>query len=321
MLPCAVIFGCSGVRLSRQEETFFRQVQPFGFILFGRNCESPEQLRGLIDSLKTTSYRTDIPILIDQEGGQVTRLKPPWWPRHPAASLLGHIALRDPEKANHLAYLQGLSLATVLRPLGITVNCAPVCDLAHQQTHEVIGDRALSSDPECVAHLAEHLCYGMLEGGVLPVIKHMPGHGRAQVDSHTECPVVDVPLKILQKTDFYPFYHLRHMPLGMVAHIVYTALDPQKPASISRIVLDSLRQELGFQGLLLSDDIAMQALSGTPVQRAQDTLLAGCDIVLHCTGIFEEMTSLAKVVPCITPETQQRWQQAQTLLHTHSVKP
>ena len=320
-LPCPVIFSCAGVTLRTYEEAFFRHIQPFGFMIFRRNCESPEQVRRLVDALKVTSHRTDTPILIDQEGGRVARLQPPWWPRYSASSILGSIALRAPEKANHLAWLQGLSFATVLRPLGVTINCAPVCDLAQQGSHEVIGDRALSRDPELVSQLAEHLCYGMLEGGILPVLKHMPGHGRARCDSHIQRPVVDVSLETLKRTDFQPFYRLSHMPLGMVAHIVYTALDPNRPGSISPLVIDSIRQEIGFDGLLMSDDITMGALSGTPQQRVRDTLLAGCDIALHCDANFEAMKEIAEVVPRITPKTQQRWQKVQAVLQTHWLKP
>ncbi|QQP87853.1 beta-N-acetylhexosaminidase [Skermanella sp. TT6] len=313
--PAAVVYGCAGLSLSEEEREFFRLADPFGFILFRRNCQSRDQVRALVAELRASVGRADAPVLIDQEGGRVARMRPPEWAAHPAARRIGDLAVGDPEAGAEAAWLNARLLAAMLHEVGITVDCAPVCDVPVDGSHDVIGDRAFSDDPELVASLARISCTGLLDGGVLPVIKHLPGHGRALCDSHLEQPLVEAGRAELARSDFLPFEVVSDMPLGMVAHVVYRELDPVHPASTSRIVIQSvIREQIGFDGLLFCDDLSMEALAGTVAERATAVLEAGCDVVLHCNGRLEEMRDLLGVVPPLTDSAAVRWERALTFL-------
>jgi beta-N-acetylhexosaminidase len=313
--PRAVIFGLGGLALRNEERRFIAEADPLGFILFARNCEERDQVRALVDAVRAAVGRVDAPVLIDQEGGRVQRLKPPRWRAAPPMSLFGALCTRDQRPAVEAAYLNARLLAAELAELGITVDCAPVLDVRQPNGHEVIGDRAFAAAWETVALLGRATCAGLLAGGVLPVIKHIPGHGRATRDSHEALPVVDAPLDELRSVDFAPFTALAEMPLGMTAHVVYSALDPTTPATISRTVLgDVVRGMIGFDGLLMSDDICMQALAGRPGDRAASALAAGCDVVLHCNGDLDEMREVANASPPLTVEAQRRLTRARAML-------
>jgi beta-N-acetylhexosaminidase len=309
--PRAVIFGLGGLALSDEERRFFVAADPLGFILFTRNCAEPGQVRALVDELKATVGRGDAPILIDQEGGRVQRLKPPLWRAAPPSAMFGALCDREEQPAVEAAHLNARLLAAELAELGISVNCAPVLDVRQPCGHEIIGDRAFGADAATVALLGRATCAGLLEGGVLPVLKHVPGHGRARRDSHEELPTVDAPLKELQAVDFAPFAALSDMPLAMTAHVVYAAVDPNAPATTSAKVLgDVVRGMIGFDGLLISDDLCMRALVGTPGQRATAALAAGCDIVLHCNGDLDEMREVADASPSLTAKARARMERA-----------
>ncbi len=288
--PIAAVFGCSGTALTDQERSFFRDVRPAGFILFARNVEAPDQLRGLVDALRESIDSENAPVLIDQEGGRVARLRPPHWPEFPPAGRFGALAQRDRDAAREAVRLNARCLGGVLRPLGINVDCVPLLDIRVPGAHDVIGDRAYAEDPEIVSLLGRACCEGLIQAGVLPVIKHMPGHGRTQLDTHKALPVVGASHRALADADFRPFQALADMPLGMSAHIVYQAIDPSAPATTSSVVIpDIIRGEIGFQGVLFTDDIGMNALGGPFGGRARAALDAGCDLVLHCSGDMAEM--------------------------------
>jgi len=305
--PRAVIFGCGGLVVSAWERDFFARIDPLGFILFARNCDTPAQVRALVADLRACVGRADAPVLIDQEGGRVARLKPPHWRAAPAPARFGAIAEVDRGRACKAVELNARLLAAELRDLGITVDCVPLLDLRVAGADAVIGDRAFSTDADLIAVLGRAVCDGMLAGGVLPVVKHMPGHGRAQVDSHHDLPVVETPKSELEATDFRPFAALADAPWGMTAHVVYTAIDPQAPATTSRRVIDEvIRGFIGFDGVLVSDDLSMQALRGGLAERAAASLAAGCDIALHCNGEAEEMTAVGEAVPALTDVAQRR---------------
>ncbi|MDE1146351.1 MAG: beta-N-acetylhexosaminidase [Azospirillaceae bacterium] len=307
--PAAVIFGCTGPVLTDAERALFAKAGPLGFILFRRNCQTPEQVATLTAALRDSVGRPDAPILIDQEGGRVARLRPPHWPSLPPAGRVGAVA--DDELAAEAAWLHGRLLAAMLAPLGIDVDCAPVADVPQSGAHDVIGDRAFALDPSRVARLAGAQAEGLLAGGVLPVVKHIPGHGRAGADSHKELPRVTADLDTLAAVDFPPFQELAGLPLAMVAHVLYTAVDADRPSSVSPVVIaEIIRGRIGFDGLLISDDLEMEALSGTVPERAAATLAAGCDVALHCNGTVAEMAAVAAVVPHLTPESQARWARA-----------
>ena len=307
----SAIFGCAGPVLRADEQDFFRDVKPLGFILFARNCETPEQLKTLTADLRDLAGRDDTPILIDQEGGRVARLKPPHWRQTPAAGTFGQAYQADPGAALEAAKLNAKLMGRELTELGINVDCAPSLDLQVTGASEVIGDRAFSDDPEVVAELGRAVCEGLLDAGVLPVIKHLPGHGRALVDSHHALPVVDTPHAELAASDFAPFRALADMPLGIGAHIVYTDIDPDHPATTSARVIDEvIRGEIGFDGLLMGDDLSMEALAGTVGERAGASIAAGCEVVLHCNGKLDEMRAVADALPALAPQSIRRWQKA-----------
>ena len=296
--PAPVIYGCAGPELGADERDFFATADPLGFILFARNCREPTQVRRLVDALRASVGRADAPILIDQEGGRVARLGPPHWRRPPPASRFGALYGRDHEAAVQATRLNARLIAADLRELGIDIDCLPVLDLRLPGAHDVIGDRSFGGDPEIVATLGRAACEGLLAGGVLPVIKHIPGHGRGGTDSHLELPRVDVPVAALERSDFAPFRALCDMPWAMTAHVLYAALDPVQPATTSpAVIADVIRGRIGFDGLLVSDDINMQALAGTLPERAAAALAAGCDIVLHCSGKLDEMQTVHPALP------------------------
>ena len=290
----ASILGCAGTTLSREETAFFRDVKPWGFILFARNVETPEQVRKLIDALRETVGRADAPVLIDQEGGRVQRLKPPHWPLYPPGRAYGRLGVNDPLLKREIARLGARLIAHDLASLGINVDCVPVLDVPDPQGHEIIGDRAYGETPEEVGVLGRAAAEGLIAGGVLPVIKHIPGHGRARADSHLELPVVEASWDDLDARDFAPFRVLSDMPMAMTAHVIYTAVDKKRPATTSKKALQKvIRGAIGFDGLVMSDDLSMKALSGDFRDRAEDALAAGCDVVLHCNGDMSEMKAVA----------------------------
>ncbi len=294
----AFISGCAGPALSGSEIAFFRREQPFGLILFQRNCQDPDQVRALTAAFREAVGRADAPVLVDQEGGRVRRLKPPHWPAYPAAAVIGTLHENDPAAGLRAAWLHGRLIAADLMDVGIDVDCAPVLDVRAPGTSEAIGDRSFGGDPERVAALGAALAEGLLDGGVLPVPKHLPGQGRATSDSHVGLPVVSDGLDVLAASDFVPFAALAHLPMAMTAHIVFSAVDPGRPATVSPAVIrDIIRKRIGFDGLLVSDDVSMHALSGDYGQRAAAIYAAGCDIVLHCNGRPEEMHAVADAAP------------------------
>ncbi len=294
----AFICGCAGPVLSRDEIAFYRHEQPFGLILFQRNCRAPDELRALTTAFREAVGRADAPVLIDQEGGRVRRLKPPHWPDYPAAAVIAALHATDPAAGLHAAWLHGRLIAADLTDLGIDVDCAPVLDVSVPGTSQAIGDRSFGGDPARVTALGRALADGLMDGGVLPVMKHLPGQGRATSDSHIGLPVVGDDAETLETSDFAPFSALADLPMAMTAHIVYSAIDPGRPATVSPVVIrDIIRKRIGFDGLLLSDDVSMHALSGDYRDRAAAIYAAGCDIVLHCNGRAEEMQAVADAAP------------------------
>jgi beta-N-acetylhexosaminidase len=303
----AAIFGCAGLELSAQERDFFRRHDPFGFILFARNCDTPEQIARLTADLRACVGRNDAPVLIDQEGGRVQRLKPPRWRHAPTAMRFGELFRRDPELGREAVEFNMRLIAADLIPLGLDVDCVPCIDVPVPGAHDVIGDRAFALQAEIVADLGRITANTMLDMGIMPVIKHIPGHGRAGVDSHHALPKVDTSVIELTHTDFLPFKSLSDMPWGMTAHVLYTAIDAERPATTSPVVIERIiRGLIGFHGLLLSDDLSMQALGGTLGERAKAALAAGCDIALHCNGKMDEMAQVADATGPLTPEALER---------------
>jgi beta-N-acetylhexosaminidase len=297
-MPRAVILGCAGPRLSVEERQFFARLDPMGFILFARNVEAPDQVRALIGELRQAVGRADAPVLIDQEGGRVQRLRPPHWRAAPPAARFGEFAAIDRAAAIEAARLNARLIGGELADLGIDTVCAPVLDLRFAGAHDVIGDRAYSGDPETVAALGRAACEGFQAAGVRPIVKHVPGHGRGMVDSHLSVPVVDITRAELEASDFRPFKALADMPWAMTAHVVYGAIDPDRPATTSpAVVAQIVRGHIGFDGVLIGDDLSMEALAGSIAERAAATLGAGCDLALHCNGKMAEMKALADAVP------------------------
>ena len=289
-----VIFGCAGPVLGDQERAFFKKEKPAGFILFARNIVDKEQLSALTADLKKSVGRHKVPVLIDQEGGRVQRMTEPHWRKYPPMAVFGDMAMRDPTLAASALRLNCRLIADDLRRVGVNVNCLPLLDVRQEGADEIIGDRAFSSDPGLVAALGRIVADALKEGGVLPVIKHLPGHGRAAVDSHLELPVVDTQAQQLEETDYVPFQALKDAAFGMTAHIIYKDLDPNYPATLSRLVIArAIRMKIGFTGLLMSDDLSMKALSGDLGDLAAQAIAAGCDLVLHCNGKLDEMQAVA----------------------------
>jgi len=313
-IPKAAIFGCAGKSLTAQERAFFAANNPFGFILFARNVETPDQVRALVKVLRESVGRDDAPVLIDQEGGRVARLKPPHWRAAPAAARIADLADLDIDAACEAAWLNARLIGGELAALGIDVDCAPVCDVPVAGSHDVIGDRAYGADPGRVATIARAAALGFIDAGVLPVIKHIPGHGRARADSHLELPTVDTPRAELETSDFVPFRALADMPWGMTAHVRYTALDKERPATLSpTIIRDVIRGQIGFDGLLLTDDLSMKALGGSFAERTRAALEAGCDIALHCNGDMSEMEGVAAAAPPLSEAARRRIARAESV--------
>ncbi len=295
MTCAAAILGCAGTVLTPAEKAFFADVRPWGFILFRRNVETPEQVRALTAELRWTLQRADAPILIDQEGGRVQRLGPPHWRRYPPGAAYGGLAQNDPLLRREITRLGARLIAHDLAALGINVDCLPVLDVPDPAGHEIIGDRAYGKTPDEVALLGRAAAEGLIAGGVLPVIKHIPGHGRARADSHLELPVVDAPWDELEARDFAPFRALSDMPMAMSAHVIYAAVDAKRPATTSRSAIRRVvRGAIGFDGLLMTDDLSMQALAGGFRERAEQARAAGCDLVLHCNGDMAEMRAVVE---------------------------
>ncbi|TPW29569.1 beta-N-acetylhexosaminidase [Pararhizobium mangrovi] len=302
-----VIFGCSGLKLDPEEIAFFAEHRPWGFILFARNVESIAQLRELTAALRETVGRADAPVLIDQEGGRVQRLRPPLAPRYPSGGELGAIHAADEDRGVRAAWLQSRLHAFDLSRCGVSVDCLPVLDLPAPGSSSVIGDRAYGTDPHTIIAMGQASAAGLKAGGLLPVVKHVPGHGRARVDTHLELAVVDASLEALRERDFAPFRAMNGEAMAMTAHVVYEAIDPENPAThSSRVVHDIIRAEIGFDGLLMSDDLSMKALLGGFGERASAVLSAGCDMVLHCNGDMGEMRAVADAISSLSGEAKRR---------------
>jgi beta-N-acetylhexosaminidase len=302
----AFITGFSGPALTDNERAFLRDAEPWGLIVFKRNIAGPDPLRRLIDAARAALGR-EAPVLIDQEGGRVQRLGPPDWPAYPPGAAYGALYARDRDLGLAAARLGGRLIAADLSALGIDVDCAPIADVPIAGADPVVGDRAYGGEPGKVAAIAGAFARGLTEGGVLPVLKHIPGHGRATADSHARLPVVSVDRATLDATDFAAFRPLAALPIGMTAHVVFTAIDPIAPATISgTIVRGVIRDSIGFKGLLMSDDISMGALSGSVAERTRAAIAAGCDLVLHCNGEMREMLAVAAEAPELAGEAARR---------------
>jgi len=311
MAYSALICGIEGSDLAGSERAFLADARPCGVILFKRNCETPNQLQRLTAAIRDLLGDPNYLILIDQEGGRVQRLGPPHWRRYPPGAAFHNRLGGDDKRALAAAYATARLIAADLLAGGINVNCAPVLDVPVPGAHDIIGDRAYGSDAQTVAAIGRAVAQAHLDAGVLPVIKHIPGHGRANADSHFSLPVVKAPLEELRASDFAPFAALSDMPLAMTAHVVYEAIDPGAPASASRTVINTvIRGEIGFDGVLMCDDIGMGALSGSLSHRAQAVLDAGCDVVLHCDGNLRHMQQIAEVTPLLAGDALRRFESA-----------
>lgn len=305
MVAKAFICGVKGTYLSAVEQQFLQTEQPYGVILFARNIESPAQVKTLCREILNCLKHPYASILIDQEGGRVARLRPPHWRKYPAAANF---------KSAADTRLSARVMAAELAELGITTDCAPLADIPVEGAHDIIGDRAFGKNAERVIEFARAQAAGLMDSGIIPVLKHIPGHGRAHADSHEELPVVDTPLEVLEKTDFVPFRALKDIPLGMTAHILYTALDKKTVSTQSKTVIDYIRNQIGFDGLLMSDDLSMKALKGTYAERAKATIKAGCDLVLHCNGEMDQMVEVAKESPELAGDALRRAKRAKAAL-------
>jgi beta-N-acetylhexosaminidase len=304
-MPLACIIDVAGPRLTPDEKAFFRAADPWAFILFARSCQSPEQMRALTGEMRDAVGREAL-IFIDQEGGRVQRLKPPVWPQFPPVALYGRIWQRDPDAAIEACFLHHRLIAHELRAVGVDADCAPCLDLLVEGASSVIGDRAFSTDPDVIARLGRAAMDGLHAGGVASVIKHMPGHGRATLDSHHALPVVDAGRQALAH-DFAPFRALKDARMAMSAHIVFEAFDETAPATLSREVVTRLiREDIGFDGLLMTDDVSMKALSGSVQDKAAGSLLAGCDVAMLCNASLEERLAFAAACPSLSGRALER---------------
>jgi beta-N-acetylhexosaminidase len=313
-MPAAFITALAGTELDPREAAVLRAARPCGVILFARNVESPAQVRRLSEAARE-AVGEDILVLIDQEGGRVRRLRPPHWRELPCAAAYAQLYTESPDEACRAARLAARLAAAELREAGINTNCAPVLDVPCPGSHDIIGDRAYGADPTQVAALGRAVAEGHMAGGVLPVIKHVPGHGRATADSHLELPVVSAPLAELAAADFAAFRACADLPAAMTAHVVYTAIDPDYPASTSkRVIADIVRGRIGFDGLLMSDDLGMKALSGSMAERTGAVLAAGCDVALVCSGDLADSEAAASVAPPLAEASLDRYRRACAIL-------
>ena len=311
----SAIYGLSGPALTAAERSFLKSARPWGIILFQRNCQSRQQVRALTDELRALTARDMLPILIDEEGGRVQRLKPPHWRARPPMRTFGDLFARNPQKAREAAGLNAQLIAADLREVGVNVDCIPCLDVPVPGAHDVIGNRAFSTVPTVVGELGRVVCAALLACGVLPVVKHIPGHGRSTADTHDDLPHVSASHQDLRFSDFLPFKALADQLLGMTAHIVYEALDKHRCATLSEsIVRDIIRGEIGFDGLLMTDDLSMKALGGCLAERACGAFKAGCDLVLHCNGKLSEMEEVAGVVGGLQGTSLERANRAERLL-------
>jgi beta-N-acetylhexosaminidase len=307
MTKRAFIIGVSGTELSAAEREFIRAQRPWGFILFKRNIDAPAQVTQLVGELRRELGEPDAPVLIDQEGGRVQRLGPPHWPAYPAGAVFGRLYDIDRALGLTAARLSARLIAADLGALGITVDCLPLADVPVAGADAVIGNRAYGTEPGKVAAIARAVTEGLEQGGILPVLKHIPGHGRANADTHFRLPVVDTPSAELERTDFAAFQPLADLPMAMTAHVVFSALDPAHPATTSATMINQvIRGVIGFQGLLMSDDVSMNALAGSIAERTRAIFAAGCDIALHCNGKLDEMRAVANETPELSGKALQR---------------
>ncbi len=307
----AMILGCAGHRITAREAALFAAERPWGLILFARNIGDAAQVAELTAHFRDLVGRPDAPVFIDQEGGRVQRIRAPIARRYPPARPIGALHAADRAAGLDAAHLMGRLIAADLTPLGITVDCLPVLDVPQPGSHDVIGDRAFASDPDTVIALGQALADGLIAGGVLPVMKHIPGHGRTRVDSHSSLPRVDAPLAELRRVDFAPFVALSHLPMAMTAHIVFAAIDAERPATTSaQVINDIVRGAIGFDGLLVSDDLFMDALSGDLPSRTRACLSAGCDIALICHDAGDDMEAVMNAVPDLTGASMARAERA-----------
>lgn len=318
----AGIFGIKGTELLSDEIDFFKKVNPLGFILFTRNIENKEQVKKLTADLKKTVSHTSVPILIDQEGGRVQRLLPPIWRQAPNAEIFGKLFLKKgQETAINAVKLNTALIASELTELGINVNCLPVIDVPVLNAHNIIGDRAFSDNPDINTILGKAVIDSLLEHGIFPIVKHIPGHGRAFVDSHENLPIVDTDVELLEKTDFKPFKELSDSPWAMTAHVVFSKIDKHNPATMSPVVINqTIREYIRFRGFLISDDLSMKALSGSFAEKTIQSLDAGCDAILHCNGNMQEMLKIAEVLPPLSEQAQLRLIKADRLMSTFPQK-
>jgi beta-N-acetylhexosaminidase len=309
----AFITGVSGLELSADEREFIRAERPWGFILFKRNVETPVQVIRLVSELRAAIADPDAPVLIDQEGGRVQRFGPPNWPVYPPGAVFGALYDIDPQLGRSAARLSARLIAADLIASGVTVDCLPLADVPVAGADAVIGNRAYGTEPHKVAAIARAVTEGLEQGGILPVLKHIPGHGRATADTHFRLPVVDTPIKELERTDFAAFQPLADLPMAMTAHVVFSALDPAHPATTSATIIERvIRGVIGFQGLLMSDDVSMNALAGSIAERTRAIISAGCDMVLHCNGKLDEMRQVARETPELSGKALERAKRALT---------
>ena len=317
MSQLAAILGLSGPRLTVSERTFFRDANPWAFILFSRNVESPDQLRRLCDDLRGAVGR-DTLIFVDQEGGRVQRLKAPYWRAYPTGAAYAAVHNDDAEKGKRAIFLSHRLIADDLRAVGITANCAPVLDLPQSGADPIISDRALGNWTDQIITLAKAAITGLMEGGVAPVIKHIPGHGRATVDSHLALPQITTSRMLLERTDFRPFRMLADAPMAMTAHAIYSAVDEEPVTTSPKTLKDLIRTSIGFDGLLMSDDLDMKALNGNLQFKTASALDAGCDIALQCSGNLLDMIEVAKGGRPLAGRSLERAQAAEKLTESIS---
>ncbi len=289
----SVIFGLEGLKLKQEERDFFKAQQPLGFILFARNIKDHQQVKSLVEDLKSCVNHDYVPILIDQEGGRVRRLKPPLFREAKAAKIYANLAESNLEAAKQMTFLNHYLMGKELMELGINTNCAPVADLLFAGAHEIVSDRSFGKDPQQVIELCRAAALGLQAAGVTPIIKHIPGHGRAKVDSHFDLPKVTTSLSELEKTDFLPFKELSNIPIAMTAHMIFDALDPNAPVTLSAAAVNYIREKIGFKNILLTDDLSMKALTGSFTEKVTQAQEAGCDVMLHCDGNMEAMQEIS----------------------------